>query len=180
MGSCGVNFADEEIRHAVPLTLQNACLTRNLDPSNFSTPSNFSPKKFIPYPISQSRRNNICDDGFAQGTHGRSSPAADTQHIDPDELLSVQRHKSTASTIMHGLSGKLCTPYSSRYGATEDIPKFRIPEDSLEAPAAYQLIHDEMDFDGKPNLNLASFVHTYMVPQSGQRWLIGRNRRRIN
>jgi len=65
---------------------------------------------------------------------------------------------------MHAFVDTICTPYSSRYGATEDIPKFRIPEDTLEASAAYQLIHDELDFDGKPNLNLASFVHTYMAP----------------
>jgi len=65
---------------------------------------------------------------------------------------------------MHTFVDTICTPYSSRYGATEDIPKFRIPEDTLEASAAYQLIHDELDFDGKPNLNLASFVHTYMAP----------------
>lgn len=94
----------------------------------------------------------------------------DTQHIDPDELLTAERRKSTASSIMHAISDRLSTPYSSRYGATEDIPKFRIPDDSLDAPAAYQLIHDEMDFDGKPNLNLASFVHTYMVaPSRGKR-----------
>ena len=58
----------------------------------------------------------------------------------------------------------LATPYSSRYGCNEDIPKFHLPKDGIEPNAAYQLIHDELDFDGKPNLNMASFVHTYMVP----------------
>jgi glutamate decarboxylase len=57
----------------------------------------------------------------------------------------------------------LASPYSSRYGTTEDIPKYRLPDDGINANAAYQLIHDELDFDGKPNLNLASFVTTYMV-----------------
>jgi glutamate decarboxylase len=61
------------------------------------------------------------------------------------------------------LKGNICTPYSSRYGSGEDIPKFRLPGDGIEANAAYQLIHDELDLDGRPNLNLASFVHTYMV-----------------
>jgi glutamate decarboxylase len=28
------------------------------------------------------------------------------------------------------------------------------------------LIHDELDFDGRTNLNLASFVHTYMEPEA--------------
>jgi glutamate decarboxylase len=61
------------------------------------------------------------------------------------------------------LKRHITTPYSSRYGCEVDIPKYHLPEDGIEANAAYQLIHDELDFDGKPNLNMASFVHTYMV-----------------
>jgi glutamate decarboxylase len=61
------------------------------------------------------------------------------------------------------VSDTIATPYSSRYGCTEDIPKDTIPEDGIHPNAAYQLIHDELDFDGKPNLNVASFVNTYMV-----------------
>jgi glutamate decarboxylase len=60
----------------------------------------------------------------------------------------------------------LSTPYSSRYGSTEDIPKYNLPDTGINANAAYQLIHDELDFDGRPNLNLASFVHTYMEPEA--------------
>ena len=63
----------------------------------------------------------------------------------------------------HHFETLVATPYSSRYGSKDDIPKFKLPEDGIEANVAYQLIHDELDFDGKPNLNLASFVNTYMV-----------------
>jgi glutamate/tyrosine decarboxylase-like PLP-dependent enzyme len=60
----------------------------------------------------------------------------------------------------------LATPYASRYGGREDIPKFRIPHEGVQANAAYQLIHDELEFDGHPNLNVASYVSTYMVPSA--------------
>jgi glutamate decarboxylase len=76
--------------------------------------------------------------------------------------LSISRHGSVIDAVKH-LHNNLATPYSSRYGSREDIPKYNIPENGIHANAAYQLIHDELDFDGKPNLNLASFVTTYMV-----------------
>jgi glutamate/tyrosine decarboxylase-like PLP-dependent enzyme len=79
--------------------------------------------------------------------------------------LSISRHGSVVDSVKH-FHNNLATPYSSRYGSREDIPKYNIPEDGINANAAYQLIHDELDFDGKPNLNLASFVNTYMVLSS--------------
>ncbi|KAG0334458.1 hypothetical protein BG000_008311 [Podila horticola] len=41
-----------------------------------------------------------------------------------------------------------------------------MPEKSVEAQAAYQLIHDELELDGRPAMNLASFVHTWMEPEA--------------
>jgi glutamate decarboxylase len=35
----------------------------------------------------------------------------------------------------------------------------------MPADAAYQLIHDELNLDGNPALNLASFVTTWMDPK---------------
>jgi glutamate decarboxylase len=66
------------------------------------------------------------------------------------------------SRISH-VHGTVATPYSCRYGGAESIPKFEIPKEGIPSNAAYQLIHDELDFDGRPNLNVASFVTTYMV-----------------
>ncbi|KAI9320130.1 glutamate decarboxylase [Dichotomocladium elegans] len=57
--------------------------------------------------------------------------------------------------------------YGSRY-ATEEIPKFRLPEKSTQSKIAYQLIHDELELDGRPAMNLASFVHTWMEPEADQ------------
>ena len=88
------------------------------------------------------------------------------QHIDPDDLIDLARQTCHGHGIVdeyEHAKNNLATPYSSRYGAANDIPKYELPEDGIAANAAYQLIHDELDFDGKPNLNLASFVHTYMA-----------------
>ena len=59
------------------------------------------------------------------------------------------------------------TTYSSRY-FTEEVPEHEIPQDSMPARAAYQLIHDELNLDGNPALNLASFVTTWMEPEAQQ------------
>lgn len=55
--------------------------------------------------------------------------------------------------------------YSSRL-FREPIPKFALPQKSMPANAAYQLIHDELDLDANPALNLASFVTTWMEPEA--------------
>lgn len=54
------------------------------------------------------------------------------------------------------------TPHATRYVSKEEIPKFRIPRDGAPAAAIRQILEDELDLDGRPNLNLASFVGTYM------------------
>jgi glutamate decarboxylase len=59
------------------------------------------------------------------------------------------------------------TTYGSRYLA-KSVPKFEIPDEGMPAKAAYQIIHDEMNLDGNPALNLASFVTTWMEPEADQ------------
>lgn len=41
-------------------------------------------------------------------------------------------------------------------------------DDPFPATTAYQLIKDELSLDGKPGLNLASFVSTYMEKEAEQ------------
>ncbi len=36
----------------------------------------------------------------------------------------------------------------------------------MPANAVYQLIHDELNLDGNPDLNLATFVTTWMEPEA--------------
>lgn len=67
-----------------------------------------------------------------------------------------------------GEAGRLTSStYGGRY-FTEAIPEHEIPPGSMPAAAAYQLIHDELDLDGNPALNLASFVTTWMEPEARQ------------
>jgi glutamate decarboxylase len=57
------------------------------------------------------------------------------------------------------------TTYGSRY-FTKTVPKYEMPEEGMPARAAYQIIHDELNLDGNPALNLASFVTTWMEPEA--------------
>ncbi|KAG6887531.1 hypothetical protein C0995_014634 [Termitomyces sp. Mi166 len=79
-------------------------------------------------------------------------------------------HKDKKSHY-HGLTqanlGQIEHTYGSRYG-TNPIPKYKIPSKGLNAEATYQLIHDELNLDGSPVLNLASFVSTWMPPEANQ------------
>jgi glutamate decarboxylase len=49
---------------------------------------------------------------------------------------------------------------------SHDVPKYRLPAQGMSADAAYQLVHDELNLDGNPTLNLASFVTSWMEPQA--------------
>jgi hypothetical protein len=78
------------------------------------------------------------------------------KHVDSDQIMKLAKE----SPIPHHSAGKSrhihTLAYGSRY-ATQEIPKFRLPDQSTEAQTAYQLIHDELELDGRPNMNLASF-----------------------
>ena len=49
---------------------------------------------------------------------------------------------------------------------SHEVPKYRLPAQGMSAEAAYQLVHDELNLDGNPALNLASFVTSWMEPQA--------------
>ncbi|WP_035587215.1 glutamate decarboxylase [Hippea jasoniae] len=55
--------------------------------------------------------------------------------------------------------------YAKRW-ETKPIPKFEIPESSSDSRVVYQIIKDELNLDGNPSLNLASFVTTWMEPEA--------------
>ncbi|KAJ8097545.1 pyridoxal phosphate-dependent transferase [Lipomyces tetrasporus] len=100
-----------------------------------------------------------------------------SRHISPEELL--QRHqerykiqsgsKFTMFGGQPGTSGRskhVASPYINRYTAWEPIPKYVLPANGVDAKSAYQIIHDDLDLDGRPNLNLASFVSTFVEDES--------------
>lgn len=55
--------------------------------------------------------------------------------------------------------------YGSRY-LTDAVPRYRLPEGEMPARVAYQIIRDELNLDGNPALNLATFVTTWMEPEA--------------
>jgi glutamate decarboxylase len=59
----------------------------------------------------------------------------------------------------------LAPTYASR-SFSHEIPKYRLPAEGISAEAAYRLVHDELNLDGNPALNLASFVTSWMEPQA--------------
>jgi glutamate decarboxylase len=70
---------------------------------------------------------------------------------------------------MHSLeldSDELISPTYAGRSFSHDIPKYRLPAEGVSAGAAYQLVHDELNLDGNPALNLASFVTSWMEPQA--------------
>ncbi|KAI7904902.1 glutamate decarboxylase [Cokeromyces recurvatus] len=50
--------------------------------------------------------------------------------------------------------------------ASEDIPRFELPENEMPSNVAYRLIKDDLALDGNPALNLATFVTTYMEDEA--------------
>ncbi|KAI1442754.1 glutamate decarboxylase [Annulohypoxylon stygium] len=93
------------------------------------------------------------------------------RHIDPEELVERLHDAHLAENGRHlrqKMTTSHLTPYGTKYASETDVPKYRIPKEGAPADTAYQLIRDELDLDGKPNLNLASFVGTYMEPNANQ------------
>lgn len=54
-------------------------------------------------------------------------------------------------------------PLFTRKGE-EDVPRLRMRDGEMLPETAYQIVHDEIQIDGNPRLNLASFVSTWMEP----------------
>lgn len=76
------------------------------------------------------------------------------KHVDSEDLVNrAKQHPARQHRHPKSLNN---LAYGSRY-ATQEIPKFKLPEGTTEAQTAYQLIHDELELDGRPNMNLASF-----------------------
>ncbi|KAI1851173.1 hypothetical protein JX265_013291 [Neoarthrinium moseri] len=94
------------------------------------------------------------------------------QHIDPEELVGQLHDAHITEGGHHHLRKKMATshltPYGTQYASQVDVPKYRLPPNGAPSDTVYQMLRDELDLDGKPNLNLASFVGTYMEPNATQ------------
>ncbi len=70
---------------------------------------------------------------------------------------------------MHPLkvdSDELLVPTYAGRSFEHQIPKYRLAAQGMAPEAAYQLVHDELNLDGNPALNLASFVTSWMEPHA--------------
>src|SRR5450830_621303 len=63
-------------------------------------------------------------------------------------------------------SDEMHSPTYAGRSFSHDVPKYRLPAQGMSADSAYQLVHDELNLDGNPSLNLASFVTTWMEPEA--------------
>ncbi|KAI1651060.1 glutamate decarboxylase [Daldinia loculata] len=91
--------------------------------------------------------------------------------IDPEDLIERLHDANLTENGQHlrqMMTTSHLTPYGTKYASLAAAPKYKLPKEGTPADTTYQLIHDELDLDGKPNLNLASFVGTYMEPNATQ------------
>ena len=81
--------------------------------------------------------------------------------VDPDQLIKTLRehpHEAHKSHVHTNRAVSHTTPYSSRYSSQQEISKFKIPHDGAPADAVHAMLKDELDLDGRPNLNLARYT----------------------
>lgn len=73
----------------------------------------------------------------------------------------------------------LSPTYASR-SFSRPIPKYDVPAEGLPADVALQLVRDEMNLDGAPAMNLASFVTTWMETQADELLALTANKNLID
>jgi glutamate decarboxylase len=72
---------------------------------------------------------------------------------------------------MHRVQTDLDDVHVPAYAArllSHDVPKHRFPREGSAPRAAAQLVRDELNLDGNPVLNLASFVTSWMEPEADE------------
>lgn len=92
--------------------------------------------------------------------------------IDPDQLIEKAQDEESSHLMSLARGDSIAHSFYSgahagRY-ATAPVPKYHLPDTGVSEEATYQLLKDELLLDGKPSLNLASFVHTWMPDRATQ------------
>jgi glutamate decarboxylase len=75
------------------------------------------------------------------------------------------RPEADMHRVRTGANDVHATAYAGRW-VDRPVPKFALPDEGMDPEAAYRLVHDELNLDGNPALNLASFVTSWMEPQA--------------
>ncbi|MGC8529204.1 MAG: glutamate decarboxylase [Leptospirillia bacterium] len=76
-------------------------------------------------------------------------------------MLSKKRQLATLTPEERLLS----VTYGGR-SFSREIPRYEMPGEGVPAETVYRLITDELNLDGNPSLNLATFVTTWMEPEA--------------
>lgn len=81
-----------------------------------------------------------------------------SKHVNSEALI------ARLSSMMPRNSGKfrMHTKEQREHYTVEPIPKFHIQEKGLPKDEAFKFIHNDLELDGRPLLNMASFVNTYI------------------
>ena len=92
--------------------------------------------------------------------------------IDPEQLVRQAEKDEADSVLQKARMGRELLPvyqlsHAGRY-MMEPVPKYELPERGVSERIAYEIVKDELLLDGKPNLNLASFVNTWMPEEAGK------------
>ncbi|EAQ89769.1 hypothetical protein CHGG_06388 [Chaetomium globosum CBS 148.51] len=86
-----------------------------------------------------------------------------SRHVNPEDIIQhLQNLRIPAESGSSTGQTAHLTPFSTPYASQRDIPKYQIPRDGAPGDTVYEMLKDELDLDGRPNLNLASFVDTYL------------------
>ena len=60
------------------------------------------------------------------------------------------------------------TPIHATSPFRQSVEPFKFPDEGMSPDSAYEILHTTLMLDGRPTLNLASFVTTWMEPQAEQ------------
>ncbi|KAK4151456.1 glutamate decarboxylase [Chaetomidium leptoderma] len=87
-----------------------------------------------------------------------------SRHVDPEDIIHHLQDLRIPAQSSYSSTGQTShlTPFSHPYASQRDIPRYQIPADGAPGDTVYEMLKDELDLDGRPNLNLASFVDTYL------------------
>ncbi|CAG8444521.1 24763_t:CDS:10 [Dentiscutata erythropus] len=80
-------------------------------------------------------------------------------------MVYLSRLVSDKETEEYGGQSFSTSVYGSRWDI-EPIPKYTLPDKEMPPHIAYKLIKDDLQLDGNPVLNLATFVTTYMEDEA--------------
>jgi len=89
-----------------------------------------------------------------------------SKHINAESLL-LASHDKKSRRARSSNNHETVHPYGARYGISS-VPKYKLPSEGMAKEHAYRTIHDELTLDGQPNLNLASFVSTWMSDEANK------------